>query len=334
MKKALRFIIPGIIACIAVIMIIANVLSNRIPYNAPDTIGNTAGNLNSGGLFCEAGSTIFFSNPYDGGRLYSMNSDCSDIKCISDDSASYINAAGKYVYYIRDNGTGNDITVIFKSDLFGIIRCRQDGSHKSTLTDTYSSSLSLTGSTLVYNVNDGSETNTSSMNIRGTDQKAVSSHSYPTASVYNGNLYYSNNTENHSVYILNLDNNTNALYMDGNTYMANIVGNELYYIDLDNNYALTKVNLNTFQRSVLSTEKCVLYNVYNGIIYYQVEGQNHCLKRMNSDGSDKTLVMEGDISSISCTSRYTFFQLYGDITLYRTETYNGTDIQTFYIQQP
>lgn len=332
MKKAIRFIIPGIILLAAAGIIIANFLSNRIPSNSPDTIGNTAGNLNSGGIFCEIDGTIFFSNPYDGGRLYSMKSDCTDIRYVSGDKASCINAAGQFVYYIKNNGTSDDITVIFRSDLFGIVRCRTDGSDSDTLVSGYSTDLSLTGNTLVYNENDGTEATTSSIDIRGENQKTVSRRNCSTASVMDGTVYYSNSGDNHSVYSLDLDDSTISLYMDGNTYMANMVGNELYYIDLDNGSALTKVNLDTYEQYVLSEDECTLYNVYNNIVYYSVGGDNPSLKRMNTDGTDKTTVMEGSISTISCTSQYTFFQLEGDETLYRTETYNGTGIQIFYIQ--
>ena len=332
MKKIIRFIIPGIIICIVAGVIIANLLSKRIPYNNSGTIGNTAGNLNSGGLFCELDGTIYFSNPYDGGRLYSMNSDCTNINYVSGDRASYINAAGQYIYYVRDNGTGNDITVIFKSDLFGIVRCKKDGSGQNTLVNGYSSSLSLSGNTLLYNVSDGTESTTNSIDIRGENSQTLSRRPFSTASISDGKIFYSNNSDNHSVYAFDIEDKTSSLYMDGNTYMANIVGNELYYIDLDNNYALTKVNLNTYDTYVLTDEKCVLYNVYNGIIYYQTEGAVNAMKRMNNDGSNQTVIMEGNITSISCTSQYTFFQLFNDNTLYRVETYDGTNVQTLYIQ--
>ena len=65
--------------------------------------GNSAGNLYNGGLFCESNGTVFFSNPSDNHRLYSMNPDGSDMKKLSDDTVSYIYADDHYVYYVRNN---------------------------------------------------------------------------------------------------------------------------------------------------------------------------------------------------------------------------------------
>ena len=48
--------------------------------------GNTAGNLYNGGLFCESDGTIFFSNPSDGGKLYSMDSNGQNLKKLSNDA--------------------------------------------------------------------------------------------------------------------------------------------------------------------------------------------------------------------------------------------------------
>lgn len=95
-------------------------------------------------------------------------------------------------------------------------------------------------------------------------------------------------------------------YLNGNTYMASVVNNVLYYIDLDNNYALTSVNLSNNTKKVLTTDKVVLYNVYNDVIYYQEETYDHSFNRMNKDGSNQIKIYDGDITSISCTSKYTF----------------------------
>ena len=65
--------------------------------------GNTAGNLYNGGLFCEYDGTVYFSNPSDGGKLYSMSPDGSNLAKLCDDTVSYINADEHYLYYVRNN---------------------------------------------------------------------------------------------------------------------------------------------------------------------------------------------------------------------------------------
>ena len=80
MRKLIHFIIPGVLILIAAGVIIAILLSKRIPDNDSGVIGNTAGNLNSGGLFCETDGTVYFSNPYADGHQNSLDSDCENNK--------------------------------------------------------------------------------------------------------------------------------------------------------------------------------------------------------------------------------------------------------------
>ena len=60
-----------VLSILAVILVAAGVYIysyvNRFVYNDPNLAGNTAGNTNNGGLFCEYNGYIYFSNPYDDG---------------------------------------------------------------------------------------------------------------------------------------------------------------------------------------------------------------------------------------------------------------------------
>ena len=114
-KKQLFITIAIILILIAVFCLIH--FLNRTKMNSGYVNGNSAGNLYNGGLFCESNGTVFFSNPSDNHRLYSMNPDGSDMKKLSDDTVSYINADDHYVYYVRNNKT----TQVFMPDCTEII---------------------------------------------------------------------------------------------------------------------------------------------------------------------------------------------------------------------
>ena len=91
MKKKISIII-AVIVVIALIAaaVIFHYLSNRTHFNEGYVNGNTAGNLYNGGLFCEYDGTVYFSNPSDGGKLYSMSPDGSNLAKLCDDTVSYI----------------------------------------------------------------------------------------------------------------------------------------------------------------------------------------------------------------------------------------------------
>ena len=72
MKKRNKNIMIFIVLLIIGIVIYFQIKS-RIQYNDENIAGNTSGNLNNGGTFCEDNGILYFSNPYDGNKLYSMN---------------------------------------------------------------------------------------------------------------------------------------------------------------------------------------------------------------------------------------------------------------------
>ena len=82
MKK----IVIGIIAVLLCVLIFfgSKLFQTESKMNQGYINGNTAGNLYNGGSFCEYNGVIYFSNPNDNGKLYSMDSNGQNLKKISD----------------------------------------------------------------------------------------------------------------------------------------------------------------------------------------------------------------------------------------------------------
>jgi len=97
-------IILSVITVIGIIAVFAY-SSNRTYLNDEDLVGNTAGNIYNGGLFCERDGRIYFSNDNDDGSLYVASSDLTKFKKLHNDKAVYINVDENYIYYLRANNT-------------------------------------------------------------------------------------------------------------------------------------------------------------------------------------------------------------------------------------
>lgn len=331
MKKITTILIICILIIAGVGFGLFSYFSNRIETNPEDATGNTAGNLLNGGKFCELDGVIYFSNPYDMGRLYSMNSDCTKVKKISDDCAESINGYGKHLYYIRNNSkTTSQQNVVTLGQMYAVIRYKISNANTKALASGYSTDLALSGNTLVYNTIEQTVDVTSTVNIDGSDKKIISETNITNASIFDNYIYYSSNLDKHEVYTMSVDTGSTHLYFDHNTYMATRVDNTLYYIDLENDYALTKVDLSTNLKSVITTDHVVLYNVYDNVIFYQKENDTHEVVRISTDGTNRTVIYTGDVSSISCTSKYTFLQKFGTNTLYKVHTNGTAIIENFY----
>ena len=135
MKKKISIII-AVIVIIALIAAAAifHYLSNRTHFNEGYVNGNTAGNLYNGGLFCEYDGTVYFSNPSDGGKLYSMSPDGSNLAKLCDDTVSYINADEHYLYYVRNNPGATGAALSFLSvNTDSLCRIDREGGDDSVL---------------------------------------------------------------------------------------------------------------------------------------------------------------------------------------------------------
>ena len=111
-----KYLKPVLVICILIIIaiVVSFLTREKVKYNEGYVNGNTAGNLYNGGMFCEHNGTIFFANPNDGNRLYSMDSNGENLKKLSNDVANFINADDNYVYYVRNN-VGQDLDYDFFS---------------------------------------------------------------------------------------------------------------------------------------------------------------------------------------------------------------------------
>ena len=125
-KKSVIILCSVILAIVITFVLLS--LTGRVKMSDDNTVGNTAGNLNNGGFFCENDGVVFFSNAYDNNTLYSMNPDESQIKKLGSNYVASLNAGGDYIYYYMESGT-NGSGLGFMSRTAGIYRSNRNGKH-------------------------------------------------------------------------------------------------------------------------------------------------------------------------------------------------------------
>ncbi len=329
MKRFIKFVPLLAIILIIVSVFVFNHNASKMKYNPEGLQGNTSGNLLNGGLFAENNGIIYFANPYDGNALYSMKSDCSDVKKIADDNVSYLNVCDNYIFYAREDASSSGVAAIFQSLSSGIIRRTINGKNYETLEPGIITEMVLYGNNLIY------KTNEAGIYYKPIDGKAgarATALNFSVSGLADGTIYYSNDVSNHNIYAFDCTSKSVTEYLTGNTYLASVSSGCLYYIDLSNNYALTKYDMVSKETTVLYSGRCINYNVYDTVIFYQTEGDEYSLRRMNTDGSNDTLIASGSVEHISCTSQYTFFNFFNQNMLYRVPTYSGSQVETVVIE--
>ena len=320
-------------ALAVVVLVLVTLFSRRgekVPSNPEGTVGNLAGNINNGGIVCESDGRIYFSNPYDGGALYSMNVDETDCKKISTAVASSICVAGKYIYYFQSGSSG-------ASGLGGVrvpnsfIRSHIDGQHGYTMSRDVVVRAQVVGD---YVYMEGTADNNHTypyfqrMPIGGGDAELLARYGInPSGAV--GNIIYYNNTEgNHYLMAYNTVTKNTYEVLEGNIWNPVYDGGFIYYMAPEDGYQLRRYSLNDQTVEILTNERVESFNVYKGYIYYQTMGNDAHLAFMPSGGGQATILADGNFNSISMTNGYVYFKDYwNENLLYHTipgSTYYGT----------
>lgn len=329
--KPLYIIIPAVLIVLLIIAVFWEKRGVRLSPIPADTIGNTAGNLRGEGKFCEYDGKVYFSNPYDNDTLYVMNPDGSEMKKLLNSSVSYINAGGNYLFYYLESRNGGSGLGYIRATT-GIYRATLKGKESSCLDSDMATMMVLVGDEIYCQHYDNTDFSTlHKIPAAGSNEEIeLSEDIVETASVQNGTIYYSGVTQDHFLHAWNTQNDTTSIIWEGNTSYPTVIGNNLYYMDVDNNYHLCRYNLAEGDLTELTDERLDFYNIYENVIFYQTNGSSPALKRMNLDGSNQEVVMEGVYHRINTTSAYTYFQPFDDDSvIYRTSTFGPVAVDHF-----
>lgn len=333
MKNVLKIIlIIVIILLLTGVIFLLSSLDGCVPSNPADTIGNTSGNLNNGGYFCEdADGTVFFANFYDNGILYSMNADESGITKLADTKVSYLNTGGKYLYYYMPDSMAST-GLGFVRRVVGIYRCTKKATGVTTLTREPAENLLLSGNRIFYR--DASDKKTwkfTSVDLSGNNKEVLMPYSINPSSCHNGIIYFADERENH--FLCSYDTNTGAKQqlLRYNVWSPTYANGVVYFMDIENNYRLCALSLSDGEVRIITNDRIDFYNVTPEYIYYQKSSEtNPALKRIRLDGSAEEIVAEGTYRNLSATSQYLYFREYNDdMTIYHTSVNGPVSVSEF-----
>lgn len=312
-------IISIIISIVVVLLIAAGIgvytyINRYIPV--PDgVIGNTTGNLNNRGLFCESDGYIYFANPYDLNKLYKMKLDGTQAVCIRDVPVEYINVYGNKVYFYQTPGSDNQIFGL--GGMYGVGYTDTDGkTGLNSIDKAVVNSMCLYGDNLYYQHYDAKEGLTLyKASGDGKKKEMISDKEVFLACPYDG-VFLTYDTEN-MYYLSYFNPKTNSMGQFEQVRAHNIIheGNYLYYMNIDDSYRIYRYNLSSKTQEKLTDYTVDLFNVYGNSIFFQKNStEEPAIMRMSLDGSNEEKIMDGNFTAINCTSTYTFFYDFNDST--------------------
>lgn len=330
LKKSL--IIVGIAvllltAGITVLILRSGSDSDDVETNADSVTGNTAGNLNNGGLFCEYEDTVYFANPYDGGALYSMKADETKVKRISKVSVKSLNVDKRRIYYVLSgDSAGSGLGYIRKAT--GMYSIKKNGTKMISYTQDPVGIAALCGNKLFYqHYTRGNGTDLDCITTKKKNNHTVIQNMVSPASIDNGRIYYNGADDDMYLYALDTASESSSVIYQHNMYNPVYYNGDFYYMDLETNYQLHRYNPSTHEDTVITYDRVDNFNVYNGIIYYQKDSSadDAGIYRTTVEGGVSELVYSGIYSDINCTSNYVYFHPYDSLSpMYHAPVYGGS----------
>lgn len=285
--------------------------SSKVTMNPAGTVGNTAGNLNNSGLFCEYKGKVYFSNPTDGGALYVMNPDESSPQKLYSMSVRNILAGGDYLYYFQRNSSE---TSGFGSvaDNHSLNRCDLNGQKSVSLTRDIVTCGQLVDNYLYLLTAGKQHPEFYKLKIDKSDLVQLADYTINPACARDGIIYYNGTQGDHSLYALNTSNDVPTEIWSGNLWYPALYGEYIYYMDVSSDYRLCRYSLSGQTVEILTNDRVDCFNVGDGYIYYQTsDAASPQLKCMRTDGSNPFVLADGIYTNINMTSQYVYFQEFG-----------------------
>lgn len=327
--KALLF--AGAVILLMTVSLVISSFMNRIPSNDISVTGNTGGNLNNGGLFCELDGKIYFANSYDNDRMYSMNIDGTDLKKLTSSSVAHINGAGDYLYYFMDSGSGGKgFGYVIRT--YGVYRTKTDGSNSACLVKDGCTAMQLVGDYLYYQrYNNQDFTKFHKIKTDKSEDIRVSDSIINPAACHNGIIYFNGSETDHYLYALDTRNDSITTVYEGDLWYPVYYQDYIYYMDLSSDYRICRYSLSNNTVEILTDDRADTFNVGGSYIYYQRnDADSPALMRMGLDGSNPEVVAEGIYHSIQVTSNYVYFRdFYDEINTYCTPAQGAIHVTPF-----
>lgn len=307
-----------IVFIIVVLTVLAVILyfTQRVTMNPDGTVGNTAGNLNNSGLFCEYNGTVYFSNIADGGSLCAMDPNEGNVRRLNTLNVRNILAGGDYLYFYQQGATSASTTVF--DQLPGIRsfeRCKLNGSGETSLTSDMVVTAQLVNNYLYLLANTSSRVSFYKLKIDKSEQVELADYIINPACAVDGIIYYNGTGNNHYLYALNTSTDVSSEFWRGNLWNPIREGDYVYYLDVANDYRLCRYSISMDVIQVLTEERVDCFNVGSGLIYYQKNSaEEPQLKYMSVSGGEAYVLAQGNYTNINMTSLYVYFQAFGDNT--------------------
>lgn len=269
----------------------------------PLVIGNTPGNLSSGGVLAFSDDTVFYCDIAKGNSLYALRDGKSTLLC--DGNISSLNIVGEYLYFVD------------KARNYSIFKMKFDGSEYARVADVMATNLIVLGNKM-YFINWNEECRVYSMDTNGKNLTQISDISTEMLYCYGTNLYINDRNDEANFYRLSLDGESNTLMGYDSVYFVSGYDNNLYFRQGNEELNIWRMTDDGSVYEPLNNSRSGYINVSDGYVFFVDFADNGSIIRMNEDGSGAVKLCSDGADNLSADGEYLYyFSDYNDKKLYR-----------------
>lgn len=332
MNKKTIFGVVGVVVAVIAIAVLFRFMGKVTLYSDEHTRGNTSSNLLNGGLFCQIDDTIYFSNPYKNGMLYSMNTDLGDVKEVNSDNVSYLNGAGKYLFYTKRNDKKEvDSDSFMQLSATGLYRYNIKRHNLGNLYEDPTQVACLYGNNVYYQHYDQKKgLLLYAASIDGSEDKKLKDEACAPFAIDNDSIYYTGMASDHNIHVMNISGTNDRVLYEGNCTALTKQGDYLYFLDMAEDYALKRISVDGGSAETLVSNRLATYNVSEDgtTIYCQIDNQtDNGLYVLDVDSLSLDLIKSGNYNYLHLVSDYLFFEEYDQSIAYAMDLTSGDIVE-------
>lgn len=267
-------------------------------------VGNTMGNLSSGGVMAFKDDAIFYCDIAKGNKLFKIEG--GKTTQLSDGNISSLNIVGDYIYFVD------------KARDYSIFKMKTDGSDYVCVKEIMATNLTIIGDKM-YFINWNEDCCVYSIDMNGKNLTQITTKPTEHLYAYGQYLFVSDRDSMTGFYRLELDGTNETFLSEDNVYFVSGYDNNIYFRSGNDSLNIYRMTTDGTVYEPLNASRSGYINVSDGGEVFFIDfANNGSIVRMNEDGSGQTILCSDGAENLSIDGDWVYyFSDYHDKKLFR-----------------
>ena len=256
-------------------------------------VGNTMGNLSSGGVMAFKDDAIFYCDVAKGNKLFKLEG--GKTTQLSDGNISSLNIIGDYIYFVD------------KARDYSIFKMKTDGSDYVCVKEIMATNLTIIGDKM-YFINWNDNCRVYSIDMEGKNLTAITEKATELLYAYGQYLFISDRDSMTGFYRIELDGENETFLSEDSVYFISGYDNNIYFRSGNDALNIYRMTTDGTVYEPLNASRSGYVNVSDGgEIFFVDFANNGSIVRMNEDGSGQTILCSDGAENLSIDGDWVYY---------------------------